>query len=86
MAFKQVVMEQLSNFRLDIFSQGPERDFQDLSKSRKVPVDFSISSSDEKLLFALAEAIFSNVIEDAGKNYHGGHMRFVSEAETKLLI
>jgi hypothetical protein len=38
----------------------------------QVPVDFSISSSDGKLLSALAEAILSCVIEDTEKNYLGG--------------
>ncbi|KAM0838870.1 hypothetical protein ACQ4PT_060688 [Festuca glaucescens] len=72
MALKQVVMEKLANFRLEVFSPGSERDFEDWSKPRKVPVDFSISSSDGKLLSALAEAIFSCVIEDTEKNYLGG--------------
>jgi hypothetical protein len=36
MAFKQVVIQQLSNFRLEVFSPGSERDFQDLGKPRKV--------------------------------------------------
>uniref|UniRef100_A0A0D3EZN3 Uncharacterized protein n=1 Tax=Oryza barthii TaxID=65489 RepID=A0A0D3EZN3_9ORYZ len=72
MAFKQVVMDQLTNFRLEVFSPGSEIDLQDLSKPRKVPADFSIRSSDEKLLAALAEAIFSCVIEDARNNYLGG--------------
>lgn len=35
-------------------------------------MDFSISSSDGKLLSALAEAIFSCVIEDTEKSYFGG--------------
>jgi hypothetical protein len=38
----------------------------------QIPVDFSISSSDGKLLSALAEAVFSCVIEDTEKNYLGG--------------
>jgi hypothetical protein len=36
MAFKQVVMDQLTNFRLEVFSPGSEIDLQDLSKPRKV--------------------------------------------------
>ncbi|KAL6848498.1 hypothetical protein ACP4OV_021792 [Aristida adscensionis] len=71
MAFKQVVMQRLSNFKLEVFSPGSERDFQDLGKPKKVATSFIISSSDEKLLPSLAEAIFSCVIEDAGKNYLG---------------
>ena len=35
-------------------------------------MDFSINSSDGKLLSALAEAIFSCLIEDTEKNYLGG--------------
>nr|TKW36802.1 hypothetical protein SEVIR_1G006600v2 [Setaria viridis] len=72
MAFKQVVMQQLSNFRLEVFSPGSERDVQDLGKSRKVSVDFNVISSDEKLLASLAEAIFSCAIEDASNNHIGG--------------
>ncbi|KAL6629699.1 hypothetical protein ACP70R_029464 [Stipagrostis hirtigluma subsp. patula] len=64
MAFKQVVMQRLSNFRLEVFSPGSQRDSQ-------VPANFSFSSSDEKLLSSLAEAIFSCVTEDAEKNYLG---------------
>ncbi|KAG8076470.1 hypothetical protein GUJ93_ZPchr0006g44707 [Zizania palustris] len=72
MAFKQVVMDRLTNFRLEVFSPGSEIDLQDLSKPRKVYADFSISSSDEKLISALAEAIFSCITEDARNNYLGG--------------
>jgi len=36
MAFKQVVIQRLSNFRLEVFSPGSERDFQDFGKPRKV--------------------------------------------------
>jgi hypothetical protein len=37
MAFKQVVMHRMSNFQLEVFSPGSEKDFQqDLSKPRKV--------------------------------------------------
>ncbi|PUZ73679.1 hypothetical protein GQ55_1G006400 [Panicum hallii var. hallii] len=71
MAFKQVVMQRLSNFRLEVFSPGSERDFQDLGKPRKVSMDFSVISSDEKLLPSLAEAIFSCVIQDASNNQLG---------------
>jgi len=71
MAFKQVVMQRLSNFRLEVFSPGSDRDFQDLGKPRKVSMDFSVISSDEKLLGSLAEAIFSCVIQDASKNHLG---------------
>ncbi|XP_015688422.2 uncharacterized protein LOC102700965 isoform X2 [Oryza brachyantha] len=71
MAFKQVVIDRLTNFQLEVFSPGSEIDLQDLSKPRKVSADFSIRSSDEKLLSALAEAIFSCVIEDARKDYLG---------------
>uniref|UniRef100_A0A0D9VB73 Uncharacterized protein n=1 Tax=Leersia perrieri TaxID=77586 RepID=A0A0D9VB73_9ORYZ len=72
MAFKQVVMDRLTNFRVQVFSPGSEIDLQDLSKPRKVSADFSIRSSDEKLLSSLAEAIFSCVTEDARNNYLGG--------------
>ncbi|RCV04498.1 hypothetical protein SETIT_1G006300v2 [Setaria italica] len=72
MAFKQVVMQRLSNFRLEAFSPGSERDLEDLSKPRKVSMDFSVISSDEKLLASLAEAIFSCAIEDASNNHIGG--------------
>ncbi|KAK3151942.1 hypothetical protein QOZ80_2BG0152380 [Eleusine coracana subsp. coracana] len=64
-------MHRLSNFQLEVFSPGSEKNFQDLGKPRKVSVDFSISSSDEKLLSSLAEAIFSCAIEDASKDFLG---------------
>ncbi|TVU33696.1 hypothetical protein EJB05_25529, partial [Eragrostis curvula] len=72
MAFKQVVMHRLSNFQVEVFSPGSERDLHDLGRPQKVSVDFSISSSDEKFLSSLAEAIFSCVIEDARNDYLGG--------------
>lgn len=71
MAFKQVVIQRLSNFRLEVFPPGSERDFQDFGKPRKGSLDCSISSSDGKLLSSLAEAIFSCVIEDVRKNHFG---------------
>ncbi|KAF8772269.1 hypothetical protein HU200_005984 [Digitaria exilis] len=72
MAFKQIVMQRLSSFRLEVFSPGSEKDLQDLGKPQKVAMDFSVISSDEKLLASLAEAIFSCVIEDASNNHLGG--------------
>jgi hypothetical protein len=36
MALKQVVMEKLANFRLEVFSPGSGRDLEDWSKPRKV--------------------------------------------------
>jgi hypothetical protein len=38
MALKQVVMEKIANFRLEVFSPGSERDFEDWSKPRKVHI------------------------------------------------
>ncbi|CAL4890529.1 unnamed protein product [Urochloa decumbens] len=64
--------KRLSNFRLEVFSPGSERDLQDLGKPPKVSMDFSVISSDEKLLASLAEAIFSSVVEDSRKNHLGG--------------
>ncbi|KAI4963206.1 hypothetical protein ZWY2020_016989 [Hordeum vulgare] len=84
MALKQVVMQKLSNYRLEIFSPASGRDFQDWSKPRKVPVDFSISSSDAKLLSALAEAIFSCVIEDTEKSYLGAQAVVANNARRCL--
>ncbi|KAJ1277485.1 hypothetical protein BS78_04G007400 [Paspalum vaginatum] len=71
MAFKQVVMKRLSNFRLEVYSPGSERETGDLGKPQKVSMDFGITSSDEKLLSSLAEAIFSCAIEDARTNQLG---------------
>ncbi|KAG0531247.1 hypothetical protein BDA96_04G007100 [Sorghum bicolor] len=72
MAFKQVVIQRLSNFRLEVFSPGSVRHFQDFGKPQKGSLDCSISSSNGKLLSSLAEAIFYCVIEDARKNHLGG--------------
>ncbi|XP_047078988.1 uncharacterized protein LOC124689511 [Lolium rigidum] len=62
----------------DFFSENePDSDsILAMALKQVVPVDFSISSSDGKLLSALAEAIFSCVIEDTEKNYLGGTAAF----------
>ncbi|CAO2041392.1 unnamed protein product [Urochloa humidicola] len=86
MAFKQVILQRLSNFRLEVFSPGSERNLQDLGKPRKVPMDFSFISSDEKLLASLAEAIFSCVIEDFRKNHLGGTGSFFQKRQLNCSI
>ncbi|XP_020099844.1 uncharacterized protein LOC109718190 [Ananas comosus] len=71
MTFRQVVMERLWSFRLSIFSPGTERDMEDLAKPREVITDFVLSSSDERVLSALAEAVCSCAVASNEKNYLG---------------
>ncbi|XP_008782102.2 uncharacterized protein LOC103701713 [Phoenix dactylifera] len=71
MTFRQVVLQRLWSFQLSLFGPGTKRNMKDLASPREVPTDVAVSSSDERFLSSLAEAICSCVLEDTEANYHG---------------
>ncbi|KAG2687743.1 hypothetical protein I3760_09G064700 [Carya illinoinensis] len=56
MTFRQVVLQQIYNFELVVFSPGSERNMKDLENPREVLESFSLTSSDERVISVLAEA------------------------------
>ncbi|XP_072982485.1 uncharacterized protein [Typha latifolia] len=71
MTFRQVVLENLWSFSLVLFCPGTKRDMNDLTKPREAVTKFSVSSSDERFLSSLAEAVCSCVIENTQKSHLG---------------
>ncbi|XP_023543337.1 uncharacterized protein LOC111803246 [Cucurbita pepo subsp. pepo] len=57
MTFRQVVLQQLWSFELVIFIPGSERNMEDLENPREVPMSFTLSSSEERAISVLAEAV-----------------------------
>ncbi|KAJ1704401.1 hypothetical protein LUZ63_004180 [Rhynchospora breviuscula] len=64
MTFRQVVLDQLWSFNLAILAPGSERNMDDLTAPREGEVEFTVSSSDEKFLSSLSEAVCSFMIEN----------------------
>lgn len=69
MTFRQVVLQQLWNFELVVFRPGSERNMEDLENPRKVPASFSLSSSDERAISVLAEAICVSVLQTTERHF-----------------
>lgn len=69
MTFRQVVMQQLGNLRLVLFSPGTERNMEDLENSREVPAYFTLSSSDERVISVLAEVICISALESTERHF-----------------
>ncbi|CBI38066.3 unnamed protein product, partial [Vitis vinifera] len=63
MTFRQVVLQQLWNFELLLFRPGAIRNMEELQDPRKVPASFSLSSSDESVIFVLAEVIYISALQ-----------------------
>ncbi|CAN6482701.1 unnamed protein product [Victoria cruziana] len=66
----QVVIQRLWSFELALIQPGTQRDMNELGSPREVPIHCSLSSSDEKVLSALAEAICTCALENT-KNFFG---------------
>ncbi|KAJ4757335.1 Deneddylase ORF24 [Rhynchospora pubera] len=64
MTFRQVVLDQLWSFNLAILAPGSERNMGDLTAPREGEVEFTVSSSDEKFLSSLSEAVCNFMIEN----------------------
>ncbi|KAJ3708924.1 hypothetical protein LUZ61_012629 [Rhynchospora tenuis] len=63
MTFRQVVLDQLWSFNLAILAPGSERNM-DFTAPREGEVEFTVSSSDEKFLSSLSEAVCTFMIEN----------------------
>ncbi|XP_062162628.1 uncharacterized protein LOC133869603 isoform X2 [Alnus glutinosa] len=69
MTFRQVVLQQLWNFELLIFRPGSERNMEDLENPREVPESFSLTSSDERVISVLAEAVCISALQSTEKHF-----------------
>nr|XP_023908450.1 uncharacterized protein LOC112020120 isoform X1 [Quercus suber] len=70
MTFRQVVLEQLWSFELVVFRPGSERNMEDLENPREqVPASFSLSSSDERAIAVLAEAICISALQSTERHF-----------------
>ncbi|KAE7995776.1 hypothetical protein FH972_000544 [Carpinus fangiana] len=69
MTFRQVVLQQLWNFELVVFRPGSERNMEDLENPREVPESFSLTSSDERVISVLAEAVCISALQSTEKHF-----------------
>lgn len=69
MTFRQVVLQQLWNFELELFVPGSQRNMEDLGSQREVTKSFALSSSDEKVLSGLAEAVCIVALESTQREF-----------------
>ncbi|XXG90112.1 hypothetical protein AAC387_Pa12g1952 [Persea americana] len=69
MTFRQVVLHHLWSFELSLFSPGSERNMEDLVNPREVRAFFTLSSSDEKVLSVLAEAVCLCALESTERDF-----------------
>ncbi|KAF5729133.1 hypothetical protein HS088_TW21G01291 [Tripterygium wilfordii] len=70
MTFRQVVLQQLWSFELVLFRPGTERNMKVLENSREVPASLSLSSSDERAISVLSEAVCSCALRSTERNFH----------------
>ncbi|XP_015874090.1 uncharacterized protein LOC107411090 isoform X1 [Ziziphus jujuba] len=70
MTFRQVVLQQLWDFEIVIFRPGTERNMDDLENPREqVTASFTLSSSDERVFSALAEAVCISALQSTERNF-----------------
>ncbi|KAK4783395.1 hypothetical protein SAY86_007769 [Trapa natans] len=69
MTFRQVVMQQLWNFQLVVFGPGTLRDMENLESPREVTASFAISSSDERVISVLAEALCLTALQSTKEHF-----------------
>ncbi|KAL5575336.1 hypothetical protein UlMin_017035 [Ulmus minor] len=69
MTFRQVVLQQLWNFELAILKPGTEMNMEDLENPREVPASLTLSSSDERVISVLAEAVCISVLHSTERNF-----------------
>ncbi|KAL8144327.1 hypothetical protein V2J09_017359 [Rumex salicifolius] len=72
MTFRQVVMQSLWSFELVTLLPGSRRNMDDLGSIREVPASFALSSSDERVIYVLAEAVCILALEGIEKSFYGG--------------
>ncbi|GAV76969.1 hypothetical protein CFOL_v3_20442, partial [Cephalotus follicularis] len=86
MTFRQVVLQQLWNFELVVMRPGTERNMADLENPRKqVAASFTISSSDERVIAVLAEAVCTYALQSTEKQFLGNLLGGTSTNFFKLL-
>ncbi|XP_073156383.1 uncharacterized protein [Henckelia pumila] len=69
MTFRQVVLQQLWNFELEIFSPGRDRDMNNLENPKEVPAFLNLSSSDKQIISVIAEVICLSALENTERNF-----------------
>ncbi|XP_051126356.1 uncharacterized protein LOC127248170 isoform X1 [Andrographis paniculata] len=69
MTFRQVVLQHLWSLDLTLFSLGTERNMDDLENPREVPVLLNFSSSDERIISAVAEVVCTAALESTKRNF-----------------
>lgn len=72
MTFRQVVIQQLWNYDLAIFVPGSQRNMEDLGSQREVAASFSLSSSDERVISRLAEAVCILALDSTQEEFMNG--------------
>ncbi|CAJ1961806.1 unnamed protein product [Sphenostylis stenocarpa] len=63
MTFRQVVLQQIWSYDLNVFQPGEERKMEDLETPREVLASFTLSSANEYLISVLAEAICMSALQ-----------------------
>lgn len=69
MTFRQVVLQQLWSFELVVFRPGTERNMEDLENPREVSASFTLSSSDERIISVLAEAVCISALQSTERSF-----------------
>ncbi|EXC30544.1 hypothetical protein L484_015035 [Morus notabilis] len=69
MTFRQVVLQQLWSFELVVFRPGTERNMEDLENPREVSASFTLSSSDERVISVLAEAVCISALQSTERSF-----------------
>lgn len=72
MTFRQVVLQQILSFELQLFGPGSERNMKDLENQRQVSTASMLSSSNEQVLAVLAEAVCMYALEKTELNFREG--------------
>ncbi|XP_075505422.1 uncharacterized protein LOC142542589 [Primulina tabacum] len=72
MTFRQVVLQQLWNFELEIFSPGRDRDMNNLENPKEVPAILNFSSSDKQIISVIAEVICLSALENTERIFLRG--------------
>ncbi|KAF5197037.1 deneddylase [Thalictrum thalictroides] len=81
MTFRQVVLQHIWSFELQLFGPGPERNMEDLENPREeVPATFTLSSSDERVLSVLSEAVSMYALESTEMDFRAGSLVTASKS------
>ncbi|CAL1410303.1 unnamed protein product [Linum trigynum] len=81
LTFRQVVLQQLWNFELVLFGPGIERDMEDLETPREVATSFFLSSSDDRIISVLAEAVAIAALHNTETSFLRG---FLGKSPNKI--